>query len=112
MAPPPGATRETYIGESEGRAIGTVHLDRKGARCELSWTVAPEARGQGRGKALVAAAIALARASAPDANAVDLVAMIKPENQASQRIAQSLGFRLEAEEDGLMLWLWHGTAGI
>jgi RimJ/RimL family protein N-acetyltransferase len=109
ITPPPGAIRDTYIGESEGRAIGSIHLDRDSARCELSWTVAPAERGRGWGKALVAAAIAEARASAPAGGAIDVVAMIKPENHASQRIAESLGFLAEGEHQGLVLWRWRGS---
>jgi RimJ/RimL family protein N-acetyltransferase len=96
-AVPSGVTRETYIAESDGTAVGTVSLDYADDECELSWTVAPEARGRGIGRDLVAAAIATARAPS-------LIAMIKPGNTSSRRIAQSLGFILAETRDGLEIW--------
>lgn len=100
-AVPPGITRETYIAERDGIAVGTVSLDYadagKGDECELSWTVAPDSRRHGIGRALVAAAIA-------KAHAPHLIAMIKPGNAASRRIAQALGFTQIETRDGLEIW--------
>ncbi|HVA13862.1 MAG TPA: GNAT family N-acetyltransferase [Stellaceae bacterium] len=97
MAAPAGTTRESYVGELDGHPVGSLHLDYAGTACELSWTVAPAERGRGIGRALVAAAVAAARAP-------ELVALIKPANEASRRIADSLGFAPQGERDGLEIW--------
>jgi RimJ/RimL family protein N-acetyltransferase len=93
----PGTQRETYVGEIDGNPVGSVRLDYTGQDCELSWTVAPESRGHGIGRALVAAAIAQARTNM-------LIAAIKPDNLASRRIAEALGFTQYGEEQGLEVW--------
>ena len=116
IAAPVGAERATYVGESDGRPVGSVHIDRAagpdgGLRYELSWTVAPGARGRGIGKALVAAALAEAERLGGWSGALAIVAMIKPENIASSRIATSLGFIAEGEQDGLVIWRRRGPEG-
>ena len=97
IAVPAGIRRETFVALSDGDPVGSVRLDYAGAECELSWTVAPEKRGRGLGRAIVAAAIAAAQAD-------KLVAAIKPDNPASRRIAESLGFIESEHRDGLEFW--------
>lgn len=71
---------ELLVAELDGVPVGTVRIDE---RRTLSWTVAPEARRCGVGKAMV-------RVTAfPGA-----VARIKSTNTASQRVAAAAGFRL------------------
>jgi UDP-2,4-diacetamido-2,4,6-trideoxy-beta-L-altropyranose hydrolase len=94
---PDGITRETYIGEHDGEAVGTVRLDYAADACELSWTVARVGRGRGLGHALAHAAIASPRRP-------KLVAAIKSDNDASRRIAQRLGFVQDGMQDGLERW--------
>ncbi len=94
---PPGTRRETYIGDIDGRPVGTVRLDYTDGQCELSWTVAPASRGQSIGRALVEAAIATATTKR-------LTAEIKPGNRASRRIAEALGFKQMGKERGLEIW--------
>src|SRR5690348_1550527 len=65
--------RKLLVAELDGEPVGTVRIDNDR---ELSWTVAPEARGRGIGGAMVAAVVF------PGA-----VARIKRENLASQKIA-------------------------
>ena len=45
--------RKLYVAEESGTFVGTVRADFENEIYELSWTVAPEARGQGIGKRLV-----------------------------------------------------------
>jgi RimJ/RimL family protein N-acetyltransferase len=88
---------QLLIAEHDGVAIGTVRLDFSGDRCELSWTVAPEARGRGLGSLMVAGAV-------PAAGGKNVVAEIKRGNSASIRIAAKAGFRFFEERDGLQVW--------
>jgi len=74
-----------------------VRFDYAAGECELSWTVAPEEREAGIGRALVAAALRAARSNR-------LVAAIKPENLASLRIAAAAGFEKTSEGGGLQIW--------
>ena len=94
---PPGAHREIFVAEEDGIPIGQATHDYRQDDCELSWTVAPEHRGRGVGTAIVAAAVAAARARL-------LIAVIKPDNAASARIAERIGFTPVAERDGLSVW--------
>lgn len=89
--------RALWIALRGGAPVGTVRLDRCAADVwELSWTVAPAARGTGVGKAMVAAAAR--RAARP------LVARIRAQAIASQRVAAAAGFTLERTEDGVQWW--------
>jgi RimJ/RimL family protein N-acetyltransferase len=94
---PPGVTRETYIGECDSQPVGAVLLDYANHTCELSWTVAPDARNRGIGGALVEAALAITRTP-------ELIAVIKTGNEASRRIAQRLGFTRDETRDDLETW--------
>lgn len=85
------------IAQEAGAPVGTVRADFRGAEAELSWTVAPEARGRGIGRSIVAAAVDLLDCSA-------VTAKIKPDNTASVKIAESAGFILEKVSDGLGFW--------
>jgi RimJ/RimL family protein N-acetyltransferase len=84
--------RDLLIAEVGGVPVGTVRIDR-GDETELSWTVAPDHRGNGIGKAMVALAC-------PNG---EVIAQIKPENIASRRIAASTGFHMEKGGE-LQLW--------
>jgi len=42
-------TRQLYVAEENGVSVGTVRADYDNGIYELSWTVSPEARGQGVG---------------------------------------------------------------
>jgi RimJ/RimL family protein N-acetyltransferase len=90
--------RLLLIGESGGVAIGTVRYDVEDDWAEVSWTVAPGHRGRGLGTALLRSALAFA----PRAR---LVARIKPENLASQRIAAAAGFLLCESDERLQRWV-------
>jgi len=90
--------RTLWIGESDGQPVGTARLDITPDRQELSWTIAPEARGKGLGKALVHAALAQTRGP--------VRARIRPENKASQAIARACGFTRVFVQGGVETWLF------
>jgi RimJ/RimL family protein N-acetyltransferase len=87
-------TRQIFIADINGTAVGTVRLDKLPDCTELSWTVAPEHRGRGHGTAMVRAALAILNGPA--------CATIKAGNVASQKIARKIGMRLEQERDGVL----------
>lgn len=91
------SNRKLFIAEIEGQPVGTARLEYYDHGCELSWTVAPEYRGKGFGTGIVRLAI-------DRAEAVDLIAKIKPENESSARIARCLGFFKTVSHDGLVVW--------
>lgn len=86
------ADRVLMVGEdAAGVAAGLVRFD---ARPDGAWLVgihvAPERRGQGWGRALLAAGLERMRRKR---SAARFVAEIKPENAASQRLFAACGFR-------------------
>jgi len=87
-----GAEVTLLIGESEGVKVGMVRLDH-GPETEVSINVNPACRGRGYGEALLT--LALARVERP------VFAEIKPENLASQRLFERVGFRFLEMRDGL-----------
>ncbi len=91
--------RKLYVVEDVTVPVGTVRFDRDEAtgRWEISWTVAPSARGQGIGGRLVAEAVAMFKSP--------LKAVIKPSNVASAKIAERAGFRKTGEDSQMTYWI-------
>lgn len=89
--------RDLYIAEVDGVPAGTLRIDRD-APCgsELSWTISPEMRGKGVGKALLIEARRMLDGT--------LVAQIKEDNQASVKIAEAAGFILFENKQGVLLF--------
>lgn len=83
------------IAELDGSPVGTVRFDTRSEYTELSWTVAPEVRGKGVGKAMVA--LAASQWQGP------LICRIKQRNSGSQRIASRAGFSLYVDGP-LQVW--------
>jgi len=81
---------------ADGTPVGTVRADRPAGAAEttLSWTVAPEGRGQGVGRIMVG--LLVAQLDGP------LHAEVKAGNLASVRIAQSAGLQLAAQDGGTL----------
>ena len=88
--------RILMVAEADNIPVGTVRADLKDGVYELSWTVAPGARGRGIGKAMVALFISQL--------AGDVRAQVKKENRASIRIAEFAGLQLVREERGVLLY--------
>lgn len=97
----------------EARLVGWAALSAVSGRCvyggvaEVSVYIAPEARGQGVGRQLLAALIASSEAH----NMWTLQAGIFPENHASVRLHESLGFRQvgRRERIGQLAGHWRDT---
>ncbi|MEM1021821.1 MAG: GNAT family N-acetyltransferase, partial [Pseudomonadota bacterium] len=93
--------RTVWIAESQGVPIGTARLDAHQGYDELSWTIAPSARGKGYGKAMVAAA--LKQTQGP------VRARIRIENKASEAVARACGFDFMVAEGGMGTWLFRSS---
>ncbi|MCB1836368.1 MAG: GNAT family N-acetyltransferase [Alcanivoracaceae bacterium] len=85
--------RTLMIAERDGTAVGTVRADARNGMQELSWTVAPDARGQGVAKEMVL----MFRATLPD----KVCARVREDNMASRRIAEALGLQCQSVTDGV-----------
>lgn len=88
--------RKLYIAERDGHPVGTVRLDSQGDSFEMSWTVAPSARGHGMGKLMVSAMI----------NRVGglITARIRTDNIPSIAIARAAGMVFQREDGELTYW--------
>ena len=90
--------RHLLVGMAEQSAVGTVRLDQASREAEINITVAPDARGQGMGLALLLAAAQCARGL--DVN--QLNAVIRPSNAASQVIFQRAGYLACGADDQVL----------
>ena len=92
--------RDLFIVEQAGRPVAMVRFDLTGAgAAEVSINLAPETRGRGLGKEVLAAGCeAVSAARGP----IRLEAAVQAGNHASRRIFEALGFRRSAGlgEDG------------
>jgi len=88
--------RKLYIAEEAGVPVGTVRADRlaNGVQ-ELSWTIAPEARGRGLAKEMV---FLFVRKILPGES---LLAVVKAGNTASEKIAEALGLHPASPDTAL-----------
>lgn len=86
--------RKLYIAEVAGNPLGTVRVDFLDGKFEISWTIAPTARGKGFGKKIVSLV----------ANQIsgEIRAEIKVGNIASIKIAEHAGMLYEREENGIL----------
>jgi RimJ/RimL family protein N-acetyltransferase len=96
------SARRLMIAVAGGRAVGMVRADRCDAGWELSWAIAPEARGNGYGKRAVAL---LAR----DVGGA-VCAHIRAGNAASEAVARAAGMaKLREYDDGFSYWQGKAT---
>ena len=95
--------RVLMVAEDDDTPVGTVRADLKDGVYELSWTVAPGARGRGIGKAMVA--LFVSQLSGP------IQAKVKKDNRPSVRIAEFAGLQLVREEGGFLLYGRRGVSG-
>lgn len=87
-----------YIAEVDGQAVGTIRseLHPDEGYCELSYTVAPEHRGNGYATAM---AQLLVKALPPGTR---VECEIKKGNQASERVADALGLSPQFEKPPML----------
>jgi RimJ/RimL family protein N-acetyltransferase len=83
-----------WIGEVDGTPLGSLSLsyvDWNHLSCEVGYLVAPEARGKGHGRAMVAATLDLGFSAGIER----IMAFICTDNPASIRLVEGLGFQRE-----------------
>lgn len=88
-----------YIALDGETPVGTIRVN-PGEPAELSWTIAPDARGMGYGTSMLRAVLALYPGT-------PFCAEIKHDNTASQRIAEKCGFVRAEARDGYAVWKRH-----
>jgi UDP-2,4-diacetamido-2,4,6-trideoxy-beta-L-altropyranose hydrolase len=86
--------RRLFIAEAKGLPVGSVRADLLDGVTQLSWTVAPRFRGQGRGKMMVR--------SLAESISGPIRAEVKAGNAASERIAEFAGMKLERAAAGIL----------
>lgn len=100
--------RRVLVVESDGEPIATTRFDRRGAdEWEFSITLAPEARGRGWAKAVVAESVAEFRSRS--SSTALLLADVRTSNDASNAVFQSLGWRPGTPGAGWMRWSLSGS---
>jgi RimJ/RimL family protein N-acetyltransferase len=96
------ARRDLWIADNErGQAVGAVlgYEMPFAGNYQLEWAVHPEHRGQHYCRTMLRTLVALPRFAGRT-----LVATIEPENDASRRCAEAVGFELN-EDDDLSYWI-------
>ena len=88
------ANRKLLVAENNGAPVGTVRADFAEGVWELSWTVAPNSRGQGLAKLMVV--LLASEISEP------IRAEVKAINIASARIAEHAGMSFDREVEGIL----------
>jgi UDP-2,4-diacetamido-2,4,6-trideoxy-beta-L-altropyranose hydrolase len=88
--------RTLCVAEWHGAPVGVVRLDSGVPAPELSWMIAPEARGRGIATHMLRRMLARAPSS--------VVAHVRKDNQASQRVAIKAGLSLQSESREWMIF--------
>ena len=92
-----------WIAERDGCPLGSVRIDVRAAKGAVSIAVAPEARGQGVGGAMLRL---LQHELADDFQVVALTAVVGADNAASLRLFDGAGFRPVADRGSFRLLSW------
>ena len=95
--------RKIHIAERGRVPVGTIRTDYLNGVNELSWTIAPEARGRGIGKEMVA--LFVKQIDTP------IRAEIKIDNDTSKHIAEYADIDLFREENGMLYYQRPATFG-
>ena len=90
--------RRLWVAEMNGKAVGTCRADRVENAWELSWTVAPESRGQGVAHQMLSQLMPLFNEP--------LSAQVKVGNIASMKVAERAGFVLDKQEQGVLFYVY------
>jgi RimJ/RimL family protein N-acetyltransferase len=94
-------SRTLLIGELDGQKIGMVRFDH-GEETEVSINLNPACRGKGLSQVLLTESMAWVRGT--------IVAEIRPENLASQRLFEHAGFSFDGVRDDLRRYVGKATA--
>jgi RimJ/RimL family protein N-acetyltransferase len=97
-----------FIAEEDNTPVGCVRADKTARGTELSWTVAPDARGKGYGKIMCQKFVQEVIPNEP------IMATIEEGNRASERIAEALGLKkttLETPNGGRLFMIWKQQIG-
>jgi RimJ/RimL family protein N-acetyltransferase len=89
--------RTLYIAVHNTVPVGSARADLLEDTTELSWTVAPNSRGQGIGEMMMKILASKVSGS--------ICARIKQDNHASINIAKALGMELYKEENGMLYFI-------
>lgn len=93
--------RLLFVCEENQSPVGTVRLD-FGSETEISWTVAPNARGRGIGSRIVELVCTGVER--------DIVAYVYAKNESSIRLAKQLGFKADDKETEPLRFVRHWSA--
>ncbi len=88
--------QQLYMAVKQTLPVGTVRAEYKNSSYQLSWTIAPAARGQGFGKIMVAVLV--------EQLSGEINAVIKQDNLASIRIAQYCNLALQRQENDILFF--------
>ncbi|MEO9910948.1 MAG: GNAT family N-acetyltransferase [Lentilitoribacter sp.] len=86
--------RRLWIAELSDEAVGSCRADKKADTWELSWMVAPTARGRGVAQAMLQALFVVFDQSCS--------AQVKADNVASIKVAERSGFRCVGDIEGVL----------
>jgi spore coat polysaccharide biosynthesis protein SpsF len=89
-----------WVGEVDGKRVGTVRLTVRGGVAEIGVAVDPAQRGRGYGGALLGTLLDELRG---DQQVVALVALVHSANAASMRAFERAGFHPDQGEDGFVV---------
>jgi RimJ/RimL family protein N-acetyltransferase len=96
--------RLLWIAEVDGKAVGTCRADRAENVWELSWTIAPDARGKGVAHQMLSKLVHYFDEP--------LVAQVKAGNLASIKVAEYTGFVLDKQEHGVLFYVYPNTSSM
>ncbi|HEY0248897.1 MAG TPA: bifunctional UDP-2,4-diacetamido-2,4,6-trideoxy-beta-L-altropyranose hydrolase/GNAT family N-acetyltransferase [Gryllotalpicola sp.] len=89
------ALRELYVVERGGMPVGTVRFDKHGqSDWEVSIALAPEARGRGLSRSVLAAGEAM---FADSHSRASIIAAVLPDNEPSQRLFRGAGYTVDPD---------------
>lgn len=98
------ARRELFICRDDDAPIGVIRRDDEGAVRELSWTLNPDCRGRGLGKAMLLNFVT--QFPAP------YRAEVKTGNVASRKMCLYAGFRPSGEKNGILHFSYDPPAAV
>lgn len=96
--------RRLWIAEIDGKAVGTCRADKLDNAWELSWTVAPDARGKGVAHQMLSKLVHYFNEP--------LMAQIKVDNIASIKVAERAGFVLDTQEHGVLFYVYPNASSM